>query len=89
MLKNNEILSLGEFQNNILNGIGKNVNEDEIIEDGIFKNGKLNGLGVTYDSNRNEYQICTFKEGGQIKDYRKGEDIPIKEISKIIFFKEI
>lgn len=65
----------------MLNGIGKNVNEDEIIEDGIFKNGKLNGIGVTYDTNRHEYQISAFNEGSKIKEYRKGEGIPIKAIS--------
>jgi hypothetical protein len=73
---------IGEFQGQVLYGMGKHVTENEIIEDGIFKNGKLNGIGVIYDTSRNEYHISAFKDGNKLKTYRTGEDFPVRDISE-------
>lgn len=56
MLRENELLSVGEHIENNLEGIGR-MYGDGGWEDGIFKAGELKGIGVRYNRINNKYTI--------------------------------
>jgi hypothetical protein len=79
ILRENQVVSVGEHLNNTLEGIGRFYGDD-FVEDGIFKDGYLKGIGIKYYRQGNKY---TLGEHDGKSNLEKGFGFPNREICEI------
>ena len=56
MMRDNELISVGEHQNNLLQGIGRLYEKDHIL-DGAFRNGRVDGIGIDFSRTNNKFVL--------------------------------
>jgi antitoxin component YwqK of YwqJK toxin-antitoxin module len=61
-MSNGEVRSIGEHNNDVLDGLGRVYYRNDRVEDGVFKRGELNGIGVQYSKINNKYMIGGHKK---------------------------
>ena len=50
------MISVGEHNNNVLQGIGRLYNQEHIY-DGAFRNGQIDGIGIDFHRNTNKFVL--------------------------------
>jgi hypothetical protein len=81
VVRHGEVLSIGEHENGLLDGLGRAYTSDGIVEDGIFKQGRLHGIGIQYNKANNKYILGEHDNDSE--NFEKGLGFPDKEISEI------
>ena len=59
-MRDDELLTVGEHQDGLLEGLGRSSNRYVEIKDGVFSNGDLIGIGASFNPQTNKYIFGNF-----------------------------
>ncbi len=76
-MRDNELVSVGEHNNNLLQGIGRLYDKDHVL-DGAFRNGRVEGIGIDYMRSNNKF-VLEIHDGVEDR-VEKGFGFPLREI---------
>ena len=61
-MRDEEVLSIGEHQHGVLEGLGRFCDKFVEVKDGVFSNGELVGIGAVFNPKSNKYIFGNYDE---------------------------